>query len=70
MLEAMKNCGRWSEIDEVRLSDIILGDTALENMLSIRVLELPTTCWLMNEKTGNQKTHLLSCLGHNLKGLC
>ena len=33
MLEAMKNCGRWSEIDEVRLSDIILGDTALENVI-------------------------------------
>ena len=39
----MRNWGRWSEIDRVILPDIILGDTAFENILSISVLELLLT---------------------------
>ena len=42
-LEAMRNCVRLSEIDEVILRDIIFGDIAFENRLSIRVLELLLT---------------------------
>ena len=42
-LEAMRNCVRLSEIDEVILRDIISGDIAFENRLSIRVLELLLT---------------------------
>ena len=36
MLEAMRNWCGWSEEDEMRLP-VILGDTAFENALSIRV---------------------------------
>ena len=43
MLRAMRNWGKQSEIDDVRLPDIILGDIAFENILSIRALELPLT---------------------------
>ena len=39
----MRNWGRWSEIDRVILPDIILGDIAFENILSISVLELLLT---------------------------
>lgn len=42
-LDAIRNCIRWSEIDEVMLRDIIFGDIAFENRLSIRVLELVLT---------------------------
>ena len=42
-LEAMRNCVRLSEIDEAILRDIIFGDIAFENRLSIRVLELLLT---------------------------
>ena len=40
MLWAMRNWDRWSETDKVILPKIILGDIALEKILSIRVLEL------------------------------
>lgn len=32
MLGAMKNWGKWSEIDDVRLPDAILGNAAIENL--------------------------------------
>ena len=34
------DCGKWSEIDDVRFPSIVLGDVAFESLLSIRVLEL------------------------------
>ena len=44
ILEAMRNWGMWSEIDEMIIPDIILGDIAFENILSIRVTS--HACWL------------------------
>lgn len=38
---AMRNWGRCSEIDKVTLSDIMLENISFENILSVRVLELP-----------------------------
>ena len=32
MLGAMKNWGKWPEIDDVRLPDTILGNAAIENL--------------------------------------
>lgn len=43
MLGTMRNWGKWSEIDDVRLSVIIVGDIAFEKIFSVRVLELPVT---------------------------
>ena len=43
MLRAMRSWGKQSEIDDVGLPDIILGDIAFENILSIRALELALT---------------------------
>ena len=40
MLGNMRNWGWWSEKDEVRLLDTILGDDVFENILSVKVLEL------------------------------
>ena len=37
----MKIWGRWSEIVEVKLPDIIWGSEQLEKMLSINVLDRP-----------------------------
>ena len=43
MLGAVKNSGKWSEMDELILPDITLGDIAFENILSIGVLDLLLT---------------------------
>ena len=44
MLGNTTNWGWWSEKDEVRLLDTILGDDVFENILSVKVLELLLTC--------------------------
>ena len=38
-----RNCGRWSDIEAVKLSKIVLGTAMLEKILSINVLELLVT---------------------------
>ena len=40
MSGTIRNWGRWSEIDEVRLPETELGVWMFEKMLSIRVLEV------------------------------
>ena len=76
MLGALRNWGKWSDVDDVSLSGITLGDIAFENTLSIRVLELPLTfvgwnIWkYISVKRENQEIHLMICLDHNLEGLC
>ena len=47
MLGAMKNWGKWSEIDDVRLPDAILGNAAIENLWSTRIFTVNSrSCWL------------------------
>ena len=43
ILGATRNCGRWSDIEAVKLPEIILGTAMLEKILSINVLELVVT---------------------------
>ena len=43
MLGTTRNCGRWSDIEAVKLPEIILGAAMLEKILSINVLELAVT---------------------------
>ena len=43
MLGAMRNSGRWSEIDKVILPDIISWDIVSKNILSIRGVKLLLT---------------------------
>ena len=75
MLGAMKNCGRWSEIDKVRLPDTIFWDIALSNMMYIRDLKLllilvGKSIWGKNEwEVGNQEIHLFRCFDLNLEDL-
>ena len=76
MLGAIRNREKWSESDNVRLSDIIMKNIGFENILSFRVTS--HSCWLnciilydaeINQTTGNLEIHLLMCLGHYLEGL-
>ena len=43
ILGATRNCKRWSDIEAVKLTEIILGRAMLEKILSINVLELVVT---------------------------
>ena len=40
ILAAIRNCGRWSDIEAVKLPEVVLGIAILEKMLSINNLEL------------------------------
>ena len=43
VLGATKICGRWSDIEVVKLPGIILGTAMLEDFLSFNLLELVVT---------------------------
>ena len=40
VLGATENCGRWSDIEVVKLPGIILGTAMLEKILSFNLLEI------------------------------
>ena len=40
LLGVPRNCGRWSDIEAVKLPKIILGTAILEKIFAINVLEL------------------------------
>lgn len=68
------DCGKWSEVDDVRLPDIILGDIAVYIVYKSLGVTLTFDDWSIwaeiSERTENQEIHLLMCLEHNLEGLC
>ena len=62
ILGATRDCGRWSDIEAVKLPEIILGTAMLEKKLSINVLELVVTLmgcsiWGNNEIKVSLGTH-------------